>query len=133
VSIYGATSRAHLATCHPVLQTLMQRAMDTCPKGLDWMIVCGHRDKEAQEAAVAGGFSSVHWPHGKHNSTPSMAVDVAPWVRGAISWFAPDFPPVARHVKATWETLTEAERGGFDLSWGGDWTHKVDRPHWELR
>ena len=133
MSVYGATSRARLETCHPVLRDLMERAMMTCPPGLDWMIVCGHRGKAEQEAAVAGGFSSVHWPNGKHNSLPSMAVDVAPWVRGTVSWFAPDFPPIARHIKATWAAMTEAERGGYTLSWGGDWTHRVDRPHWELR
>jgi peptidoglycan L-alanyl-D-glutamate endopeptidase CwlK len=133
VSVYGKTSRARLETCHPVLQVLMHRAMDTCPAGLDWMIVCGHRTKEEQEAAVKGGFSDVHWPNGKHNSLPSKAVDVAPWVRGTVSWFSHDFPPIAKHIKATWETLTEAERGGFTLSWGGDWKRRVDSPHWELR
>lgn len=133
MSVYGKTSRARLETCHPVLQLLMNRAMATCPPGLDWSIICGHRGKEAQEAAVAGGFSDVHWPHGKHNSLPSMAVDAAPFVRGKVSWFAPDFAPVAKHIKATWETLTEAERGGFTLSWGGDWKRRKDSPHWELR
>lgn len=133
MSAYGKTSLARLATCHPVLQTLMQKAMATCPPGMDWSIICGHRGKEAQEAAVAGGFSGVHWPNGKHNATPSMAVDVAPFIRGKISWFAPDFPPIAKHIKATWAAMSEEERGGHTLSWGGDWRHRVDSPHWELR
>lgn len=133
MSTYGATSLGRLATCHPVLQTLMHRAMTTCPAGLDWMIVCGHRTKEEQEAAVKSGASRLHYPKSKHNQSPSLAVDVAPWVRGAVSWFAPDYPPIASHIKATWETMTEAERGGHTLSWGGDWTSFVDRPHWELR
>ena len=133
MSAYGKTSRARLETCHPVLQVLMHRAMDTCPPGLDWMIVCGHRGKVEQDAAFDSGASKVRYPKSKHNQSPSMAVDVAPWVRGSISWFAPDFRPIAAHIKTTWETLTEAERGGHTLSWGGDWTSFVDRPHWELR
>ena len=133
MSAYGKTSRARLETCHPVLQLLMHRAMAACPAGLDWMIVCGHRGKVEQEAAFDSGASKVRYPKSKHNQTPSMAVDVAPWVRGSISWFAPDFKPIAAHIKTTWETLTEADRGGHTLSWGGDWTSFVDRPHWELR
>jgi len=133
VSVYGQTSLTRLATCHLVIQTLMRRAMETCPKGLDWSIVCGHRGEAEQEAAVRAGASKVHYPRSKHNKSPSMAVDVAPFVRGEISWFAPDYPPVARHIKATWAAMTDEERGGFTLSWGGDWTSFVDRPHWELR
>ena len=133
MSAYGKTSLGRLSTCHPVLQVLMHRAMDACPPGLDWMIVCGHRGKVEQEAAFDSGASKVRYPKSKHNQLPSMAVDVAPWVRGSISWFAPDFKPIALHIKATWETLTEADRGGHTLSWGGDWTSFVDRPHWELR
>jgi peptidoglycan L-alanyl-D-glutamate endopeptidase CwlK len=38
----------------------------------------GHRGQEAQEAAFERGATKLHWPHGKHNAIPSLAVDLAP-------------------------------------------------------
>lgn len=133
LSAYGQTSLTRLATCHPVIQALMHRAIACAPPGMDWSIVCGTRSKAEQEAAFNSGASKVHYPKSKHNSLPSMAVDVAPFVRGKISWVVADYPPLAQHIKTTWAALTEKERGGFTLSWGGDWKTFVDMPHWELR
>lgn len=48
-------------------------------KHFDCTIIEGHRNKEEQEKAFVAGFSKAHWPDGKHNSQPSMAVDVAPY------------------------------------------------------
>ena len=41
-------------------------------------IIEGHRGQAAQEKAFAEGKTQLHWPNGKHNSLPSMAVDLAP-------------------------------------------------------
>ena len=130
---FGQTSKMRLSTCHPLLIALFERVIKRPDLPHDLTILCGHRGQAEQDAAFDSGASKLRYPKSKHNVYPSMAVDVAPWVRGAISWFAPDFLPIARHIKATWETMTEAERGGHTLSWGGDWTSFVDRPHWELR
>lgn len=47
---------------------------------VDIYLVCSHRGKEAQTQAVAGGFSKVFWPFGKHNKLPSQALDTCPMV-----------------------------------------------------
>ena len=79
---FGTTSLARLDTCHPDLQRLMLEVI----KHIDCSIVCGHRDKTDQDAAVAAGKSKAPWPTSKHNSKPSRAVDVMPWYPGGIRW-----------------------------------------------
>lgn len=41
------------------------------------IIVCGFRNREAQEKAFKEGKSKLQFPHSKHNVVPSKAVDVA--------------------------------------------------------
>jgi len=79
---FGTTSLARLDTCHPDIQLLMYEVI----KHIDCSIVCGHRDKEDQDEAVADGKSKAPWPTSKHNSVPSMAVDIMPWYPGGIRW-----------------------------------------------
>ncbi len=79
---FGTTSLARLDTCHPDIQLLMYEVI----KHIDCSIVCGHRDKEDQDEAVAAGKSKAPWPTSKHNSVPSMAVDIMPWYPGGIRW-----------------------------------------------
>ena len=52
----------------------------------DFTIVWGHRNKAAQEQAFLSGNSGKRWPDSRHNSTPSTALDFAPWVDGGIPW-----------------------------------------------
>lgn len=134
MSRYSNASKERLATVHPVLQLLFNRAMDTCPVGLDWSILCGFRGEADQNKAYSSGHSKLRWPNSKHNSVPSRAVDAAPYVNGSISWDWKHYYPVAAHVKATWAQMSKTERGGFTLSWGGDWKKpsEPDGPHWEL-
>ena len=100
-------------------------------RGMDFTILCGHRGKEEQDEAVRAGHSRTPWPTSKHNGTPSLAVDIAPY---PVDWHdLARFDKLAVEVKAAWAGLTDAEREGFTLSWGGDWTGFVDRPHWEVR
>lgn len=43
---------------------------------MDIYLVCGNRNKEDQTKAVAGGFSKVFWPNGKHNIGRDKSVTV---------------------------------------------------------
>lgn len=47
------------------LQILAEQAPSAYP--MDIYLLCGNRNKEDQTKAVAGGFSKVYWPNGKHN------------------------------------------------------------------
>jgi len=99
----------------------------------DFTILCGHRTKEEQEAAFRAGASKLKFPHSKHNSFPSRAVDIAPY---PIDWKNIDrFIELAEAVKA------KADKMGIKIIWGGDFNNDGDKttndawdkPHFELQ
>lgn len=98
-----------LSTCHCDLKMVMQEAI----KHYNFSVLEGHRGKERQERLVAEGKSQVHWPDSKHNSTPSLAVDVAPW---PVDW-----QNEARFYLLAGYILGIASQMGVELRWGGDW------------
>lgn len=122
----GAGSLSRLATCDPELRHLVRALaadIDARP-GLyvhDITVLCGHRGKADQEAAFARGASKVHWPMSKHNSYPSLAVDLAPY---PVDWTAkglPAFEELRVRVAAVAADLNIKIR---HISW--------DLPHTEL-
>jgi peptidoglycan L-alanyl-D-glutamate endopeptidase CwlK len=131
---FGNKSMSNLSTCHPDLQRLFNEVI----KEYDCTVMCGHRSKEDQDKAVQEGRSKVHWPNGKHNSNPSMAVDVAPWFSTPpnVRWNDTNkFYHFAGYVQAV------ADQLGISIRWGGDWDSDgelhdqtfFDLPHFELR
>ena len=117
---FGTRSRKNLATCHPDLQRVAAEAI----KHFDFTVICGHRNRANQEAAVASGASKLHWPKSRHNSNPSEAMDCVPH---PLDWKDEDaFTAMAAEIKTAAERLGVALDWGFDL-WG--W----DMPHFELR
>lgn len=129
---YGRSSTERLQSCDPDLILLFNEALadPACPS--DITILEGHRGEERQNQMVAEGKSQLRWPRSRHNSFPSMAVDAAPYVGGAISWSWPHYYPLADHIKATWARLKAEGKVHGTLSWGGDWTTLRDGPHWEI-
>lgn len=117
---YSNTSAYRLSTCHDSLQRIFHVVLQR----VDHAIIDGHRDEEAQNKAVADGKSTLLWPHGKHNTYPSMAVDAAPYfaeIRG-IDW--EDVPAIcmfAGRVMEIAEQLYEQGEIPYRLRWGGDW------------
>lgn len=106
--------------------------MNEVIKHYDIVILCGFRGKDEQEKAVAEGKSKVHFPNSKHNVTPSLAVDIAPY---PIDWNdMKRWWHLAGYVKATAERLGIKIRQGAD--WDGDNDFKdqkfIDLPHVEL-
>ena len=91
----------------------MQEIFNEVIEEYDNTILCGHRNKEDQNAAVAEGKSKVNWPDGNHNKNPSWAVDAAPY---PIDWDdLPRFYYFAGIVKGV------ALAKGYKIRWGGDW------------
>ena len=128
---FSLRSMARLDTCHPDLIRLMSEVV----RDVDITVLEGHRDEARQNQMVAEGKSKLRWPRSRHNSTPSLAVDVAPYIAGkGASWDWADYHPLAAQVKATWDRLMSEGRlsGEYDLSWGGDWRSFPDGPHWQL-
>ena len=129
---YGRRSLARLATCHEHLQLLMNTALadPRCPS--DISIIEGHRGRERQNALKAEGKSQLSYPRSKHNSSPSLAVDVAPYIDGSISWDWAHYRPLAAHIEQVWRELFDAGRVSGSLEWGGTWRRFPDAPHWQL-
>ena len=130
--ILSQKSLAQLATCHPDLQRVVREAI----KYFDFTVIEGHRGKDAQEAAYAKGLTKVRWPNGKHNQTPSLAVDIAPY---PIDW-SESKKAHERFVYMAGIVMATAARMGVRLRWGGDWNQNQDMrdegfrdyPHFEL-
>lgn len=57
----------------------LQRVLQEVVKHHDCTILEGHRGEYKQNQLFKDGKSQVEWPDGKHNSYPSLAVDVAPY------------------------------------------------------
>lgn len=81
---FGTSSLAKLNTVHHDLSAVAVKVMSW--QIYDFTIVWGHRGQEAQDQAFLSGNSSKKFPDSLHNQNPSLALDFAPWVNGAIPW-----------------------------------------------
>lgn len=108
---FSKTSREKLDTADLDLQRLFERVVQV----IDCTIVEGHRDEERQNRFFDEGKSKVRWPMGKHNSIPSKAVDVCPYLHGSLSWDS-------RHcLYFAGIVMGIASEMGIKVRWGGDW------------
>ena len=76
---FGRRSRERLATCNKDLQMVFNEVI----KHVDCSVLCGTRGEEEQNKAYDEGRSKVKYPKGRHNASPSYAVDVTPY---PIDW-----------------------------------------------
>ena len=93
----------------------------------------GHRSAERQNKLFDEGKTKVKFPNGRHNSSPSRAVDVVPY---PVDWDDRErFHLFAGFVNGSSQSM------GIKLRWGGDWNMNFevddnkfdDFPHFELR
>ena len=125
---FGPASRGRLNTVHPLLVEICEEAI----KHIDFSVICGHRTEEAQKQAVLDKASKVNYPNSKHNSLPSMAVDIAPY---PIDWNnTTRFAHLIGLVRGIAAMKGIKIRTGSDWDSDGDITdHKfMDWPHVEL-
>lgn len=131
---FGSRSLSNLQTCHEDLQLLFLQVVDK----FDCSVICGHRGQEEQDKAFRDRLSKLQYPDSKHNTLPSMAVDVVPypleWKDTQRMYF------FAGYVKAVAEQLLNDHLMSHELRWGGDWDSDtqvndqsfIDLPHFEL-
>ena len=128
---FGKRSRKALATCHEDLQDLFNEVVKT----YDCTITCGHRGKEEQNEAYRTGRSKVKFPHGRHNASPSKAVDAYP--------YPVNMENLDRMIHFAGFVLGLAKSMEINIKWGRDWdsewylndknkTTFKDYPHFEL-
>jgi len=120
VARYSKRSLDRLATCHQDLQDLFNYVIKT----EDCAILCGHRGEQEQNDAFDKGYSKLRYPHSRHNSMPSKAVDVMPY---PIDW-----GNIPRIITFGNTVLQIAKSLDIDIDWGGNWQYFKDYPHYEL-
>ena len=106
---FSPESAAKLLTCDMKLQILFNEVISHW----DCTIMVGHRNEEDQNEAFRNGFSKQKWPTSKHNKSPSLAVDVAP--------FPIDFKDTNRFYYFSGFVMGIAKSLGISIRWGGDW------------
>jgi peptidoglycan L-alanyl-D-glutamate endopeptidase CwlK len=112
---FSQSSFSKLSTCHPDLQVLFYEII----KYFDCTILEGYRNEEDQEKAFRTGNTKLHYPHGNHNKTPSLAVDVAPYPINFSDtklslWFGGYVMGIAQRLK-------EEGKMTHSVRWGGSW------------
>ncbi len=120
----GAGSLAKLGEGHPDIARLVKATVARMPADLDLAVLCVWRGKAEQDRAYAAGNSSKQWPDSKHNASPSLAVDLAPFPLSTES-------RESALLLATY-VLSSASDLGIRVRWGGHWTHPYDPRHFEL-
>lgn len=126
---YSKRSKERLATSVVLLQKLFNEVI----KHVDCSILEGHRGKERQNKLYDKGLTKVRYPDGRHNASPSKAVDVTP--------YPVDWDDRERQTLFAGFVLGIARGMGIKLRWGGDWDmdFKVmdnrfdDFSHFEIR
>ena len=112
---FSQESFSKLSSCHADLQVLFYEVI----KYFDCTILQGYRNEIEQELAFKNGFTKLQYPNGKHNSQPSMAVDVTPYpvdfnnTKLAL-WFGGYVMGIAQRLK-------DEGRMEFGIRWGGAW------------
>lgn len=130
---FGETSKGRLATCHILIQNVMNEVINHW----DCTIIEGYRNQETQDEYFAKGNSKLKFPESYHNRTPSQAVDVMP--------YHPERPHIHWNDKLEAIRFASFVQGvaagmGVRLVWGGDWDHDWntedqqwnDWPHFRL-
>ena len=126
---FGRRSKERLATCDSKLQKVFNEVI----KHVDCSVLEGHRGEERQNALFEEGKTQVKFPKGRHNSSPSNAVDGTP--------YPVDWEDRERQTLFAGFVLGVAKLMGITLRWGGDWDmdfHVMDNrfddfPHFEIR
>ena len=119
---FSQSSLSKLNTCDINLQILFKEVV----KDYDCTVVYGHREKEKQNKLFDEGKSKVRYPFSKHNSLPSRAADVAPYVNGGISWNLKQCYHFAGYVLGVWNILKREHKVEGTLRLGSDWDRDYD-------
>ena len=126
---FGRKSRERLATCEGDLRMLFKEVI----RHVDCSILEGHRGKDRQDSLYEEGKTKVKYPRGRHNASPSRAVDVVP--------YPVDWKDRERMTLFAGFVLGIASQMGINIRWGGDWDQDFevkdnmfdDFPHFELK
>ena len=138
--MYSLSQRSidSLKGVHPKLAILMGVSIMDSP--VDFTITDGVRTIEQQKALYAQGRTksgevvtnadgvTLKSNHQAKADGCGHAVDLYPYCNGAVQFNdVAKLKKIAEHIKAT------AQKLGYAVEWGGDWTSIKDYPHFELK
>jgi len=97
-------------------------------------VTCGHRGEAEQNAAfnAVPQRSQTPWPESKHNSFPSLAVDICP-VELVDGKQTIDWKDRERFCYLAGMMMREAKNRDIKLRWGLDWDSDTDLKETKLR
>ena len=131
---FSQASFSKLSSCHLDLQALFFEVI----RSRDCTILEGYRNEVDQEKAFAKGNTKLHWPNGKHNHQPALAVDV---IKYPIDWNdTMGNCYFAGFVMGVAESLYAARKITNKIRWGGDFNENnevkdgkfIDIVHFEI-
>lgn len=105
-------------TLDPRLQVLVTRIRDEVS---DISLVSGYRGPDEQNELYANGASTLKWPDSKHNTRPSVAVDLQPY---PYPTYEPKLWGALGYIAGCARMIAMEE--GFHIRWGGDWDRDGD-------
>lgn len=138
---FGKTSKERLSTCHADIQLIMNEAIKIT--NVDFGIAEGYRNIEKQQQYFKEGKSKIDGMNkkGKHNYTPSLAVDIYPYFDNGAKWDNEHLSYLSGIIHAVSEMLFASGNVTHKIRWGGNWDMDGvilidqsfdDRPHFEL-
>ena len=118
---FSRRSKSKLSSCEYDMQLIMIEALRVSK--IDFGISEGHRPLARQKKLFDEGLSKIDGVNkiGKHNFTPSMAVDIYAYVSGKASYSSNDLCYIAGVVDAVSQRLLEAKVIKHVVRWGGNW------------
>ena len=117
---YSKRSKERLSTCDQRLQDLFNEVI----KHVDCSILEGHRSKERQNKLYDEKRTKLRYPHGRHNSNPSKAVDVTP--------YPVDYKDRERQTLFAGFVIGIGRSMGYNIRWGGNWDMYEENGRWEV-
>jgi peptidoglycan L-alanyl-D-glutamate endopeptidase CwlK len=132
---FGKKSLQQLATVREDLRAVLKETI----KVVDFSVIEGRRDKEAQDKAFAEGRSKVRFPRSAHNAIPpelSKAADCVPY---PIIWPDPEKQDIFKYARAMGRfyflagvIYGIAHMMKVNVRWGGFFKRWFDGPHYEV-
>ena len=108
---FGKKSKEKLDTVEDKLANLATAVL----AHVDIGVLEGYRNKATQNEYYREGKSKLEYPLSKHNSYPSIAIDLGVYVNGRLTWDPKYYYQLAGFM------LAYAEMQGISIRWGGDW------------
>ena len=129
---FGRRSKQELATCHPDLCAVLEKAIEIT----DFSVYKGIRSLAEQQEVFDSGHSLARPGQSKHNPTPEE-----PLSRAADLWAYPiNWEDLAQQSYVAGIIIATAVSMDIGLRWGNDWDRDGDTrdnrfddlPHFEL-